>query len=174
MAYASQHGGILSDDACRSAACAYGTLPGRDRRLDYCDVPYDRHTCEHALVLQSLPGYGKEALLEILQNPEVKALMAQYQLSGVALEPAAEVRAWSVVVQCKAVTPREEQDFDDQRDKPEGPYTFTVQAVDREQAVELAMGEFHATVPIANLEDFDVVATALGLEESTTIQTVPL
>lgn len=173
VAYASEHGGLLGEEACRQSPCAYGRGPGFDSRRDACTLPYDEHTCEHAVVFQCLPGNGVEQLQEILRNTEVQALLTKYGLSGVAMQPPDDLQPWAVLVRCTAM-PVAAQGFDDQRDKPEGTYRFTVQAVDREQAEELALDEFHATVPIANLEDFEVVAEALGLDESTNVETASL
>lgn len=173
MNYASQHGGVLGEDACRSSPCAYHTLPGRNFH-DRCNVPFDQHTCEYGLLVQCLPGYGPEQFKEILQQPEVQELMKQYELQGVAFQPAAELRAWSVTVRCRALVPVAEQDFDDQQDKPEGTYTFMVDAVDREQASELALDQFHRTVPIACLEDFEVTTEVFPPEQTTAAETAPL
>lgn len=174
MAYASEHGGILGEDACRSADCAYGTLPGHHRQHDHCSVPFDQHTCEYGLLVQCLPGCGPEQFKEILQLPEVQELMKQYQIQGVAFQSAAELRPWSVTVRCRALVPFAEQDFDDQQDKPEGTYTFKVDAVDREQAADQALDQFHSTVPIACLDDFEITTEVLPPEQTTNAETPSL
>jgi len=47
-------------------------------------------------------------------------------------------------------------DPDDKIDQPSGDYIFEKTANNREQASELALDEFHLTVPIGCLEDYDI------------------
>lgn len=65
-------------------------------------------------------------------------------------------------VTCKALVPEREWDHDDLVDNPVGSYTFHVEGANREALTEAALDQFHSTVPIAMLENFDINVKLAG------------
>lgn len=153
VAYAADHCcGILGQEALESAPCA-----ARD-----CNVSYSGHTHDTVLVLRLTRNLTNEEATACLLR--VKELMETNGIDGFVFErnefeiaPA----QWSVEVRCHTDVPREAWDPDDQETNPVGTYTFMPRAKNEDAAREAALDEFHRTVPIHNLETFEVEVTVL-------------
>jgi hypothetical protein len=106
--------------------------PGTDYDLD------EKHLLFKELLQEDLTKYGIDG---------VAFTESDYTIS----DP-----MWMCTVRCHTDVPREEWDHDDQQDNPVGSYNFTPRAKDEDAAREAALDQFHSTVPIANLETFQV------------------
>lgn len=73
-------------------------------------------------------------------------------------------KLWHVEIEVKQLAPNSELDADDKAENPSGVWDINVQANNKEQAEEFGLDEFHETVPIAVLDDFDI---SVSVEEIT-------
>lgn len=171
--YANKHcNGVLGDDALRAVPCAgvEGRYPGRR-----CGLAYEQHTFDRVLVLRILRDVPNAEAVTILQS--LQSLMEEHKIDGVAfvksvhkiLDP-----IWMVEVICTSDVPQNQWDSDDVADNPTGRYTFKPQAPNEEEAREKALDEFHSTVPIACLENFQIEANVLPREQATPADSDPV
>ena len=65
-------------------------------------------------------------------------------------------QTYLVTVGCDAVVPMEERHPIDQDEDPTGEQVYTIRAASPEEAAERALDEFHSTVPIKVLDDFEI------------------
>jgi hypothetical protein len=155
VAYASEHcNGILGVEAMRSAPCAMqeGSYP---RRM--CGLSYDEHTHETVLMLRPLRDMENEDAASVLTL--IKPLLEEHKIDGIALlksDFTISDPMWMCTVRCHTDVPRDQWDADDQADNPVGSYNFTPRAPDEKAAREAALDQFHSTVPISDLEMFQV------------------
>lgn len=75
-----------------------------------------------------------------------------------------EPRGYSATVTVRALVPYEDWDSDDQQGNPPGQYTFQVVAAGDAAAREAVLDQFHKTVPISMLEDFDIEVEIAGVD----------
>lgn len=72
------------------------------------------------------------------------------------------MRTWEMKVVVTPMADEAEWDWEDREDSPVGEHLVFVDAIDAEAANVRALDEFHATVPISNLDCFDIDVHVVG------------
>lgn len=72
------------------------------------------------------------------------------------------MRTWEMKVVVTPMADEAEWDREDREDSPVGEHLVFVDAIDAEAANVRALDEFHATVPISNLDCFDIDVHVVG------------